>query len=50
MNNIDAALLQNKRKTYPDEEINHKENIESQINLLSCILRPGDALLHSLTR
>ena len=35
--------------SHPDEEVDHEEYIEGQVNLLSGVLRPGDALLHSLT-
>ena len=35
--------------TDPYEEVNHEENVESQVNLLSCVLQPRNAGLHIVT-
>jgi len=33
---------------YPNEEVNHEEDIEGQINLLSCTFRPWCTGFHAL--
>ena len=35
--------------SHPYEEVNHEEDIKSQVYLLGCVLYPGDALLHAIT-
>ena len=35
---------------HPDEEVDHEENIECQVDLLGCVLRPGNAGLHCVTK
>ena len=37
-------------KTDPDEEVDHEEYVECKINLLCCVLSPGDAGLHCITK
>ena len=34
---------------YPNEEINHEENIESEIDLLGCVFSPRDTFFYPLT-
>ena len=36
--------------TDPDEEVDHEEYVECQINLLCCVLSPGDTGLHCITK
>ena len=36
--------------SHPDEEVDHEEYIEGQVNLLSGVLRPGNAGLHCVTK
>ena len=35
--------------TDPYEEVNHEENVESQVYLLSCVLQPRNAGLNIVT-
>jgi len=34
---------------YPDKEVNHEEDVESEIDLLRCAVGPSLARLHCLT-
>ena len=34
---------------YPDEEVDHEEDVEGEVYLLGGVLGPGDTLLNSLT-
>ena len=36
-------------ETHSDEEVDHEEDIECEVNLLCCILSPGDTSLHGVT-
>ena len=36
--------------TDPDEEVDHEEYVECKINLLCCVLSPGDTGLHCITK
>ena len=33
---------------HPDEEVDHEENVESEVNLLGRVLNPGSACLHTI--
>ena len=35
--------------SYPDEEVDHEEDVEGEVDLLGRVLCPGDALLYTLT-
>ena len=35
---------------HPDEEVDHEENVESEVNLLGCVLNPGSACLHTIPK
>ena len=37
------------RHPYPDEEVDHEEDVEGEVDLLGRVLCPGDALLYTLT-
>ena len=39
-----------KNVSHPDEEVDHEENIECQVDLLGCVLRPGDAGLNCVAK
>ena len=43
--NIQVPIFQ----AHPDEEVDHEEDVECEIELLSCILGPGYTGLHSVT-
>ena len=34
--------------SHPDEEVDHEENVESEVNLLGRVLNPGSACLHTI--
>ena len=46
---VNIGLFSWSNKTlYPDEEINHEENIEGQVDLLGFIGRPGNTSFHCI--
>ena len=34
---------------HPDEEVDHEEDVETKVNLLSCVLQPRNTGLHIVT-
>ncbi len=37
------------KNTHPNEEVDHEENVEREIDLLSRVLVPRNAILHAIT-
>ena len=34
---------------HPDEEVDHEEDVETKVDLLSCVLKPRNTGLHIVT-
>ena len=34
---------------HPDEEVDHEEDVETKVDLLSCVLKPRNTCLHIVT-
>ena len=34
---------------HPDEEVDHEEDVETKVDLLSCVLQPRNTCLHIVT-
>ena len=47
---FEVVFSEDKNVSHPDEEVDHEENIECQVDLLSGVLRPGDAGLNCVAK